>query len=184
MLAERHGWGVYHVDDHDKAHWQRSSPEAQPTFHRLMQLRGDALWLRSVTEQVADEIKFSAEPFPLILDDLDSTEGTVVAEGAALLPHLVAPLLESKHQAIWLVPTEAFQRHYYAKRPWVAGVLAECSEPELAWENWMRRDAQFGQWILAECDRLALRHIVVDGRQSLEQLLAEVEAHFAKALAQ
>lgn len=82
----RFGLTVYHVDEHDEDHLKRSTPQEQPTFHRLMQLQGDDLWLRSAEEQFQDEIAFSAEPFPFILEDLAQlpAETAVIVEGAAM----------------------------------------------------------------------------------------------------
>ncbi len=40
--------------------------------------------------QVADVFRLAREQFPLILDDLGSMSGPVVAEGSALLPELLA----------------------------------------------------------------------------------------------
>ena len=178
IIAKKHSFAVYHIDDHDEDHLQRSTPEAQPTLHRLMQLRGDDLWLRSAEEQFQDEIAFSAEPFPFILQDVAKMplEKSLIIEGVALLPHLVSPLLSSPHQAIWLVPTESFQRKYYAQRPWVADVLAQCSDPEQAWENWMQRDALFARWIASEAARLNLHVLEIDGSFNVEETAQLVEA--------
>jgi len=43
-------------------------------------------------------------------------ESLVIAEGSVFLPHLVAPLLTTPHQAIWLFPTEQFKARSFHER--------------------------------------------------------------------
>lgn len=50
-----------------------------------------------------------------------------------------------------MVPTEAFQIYHYSKREWVPYVLAECSDPEKAFQNWMERDILFAKEVMQRC---------------------------------
>ncbi len=181
-IADRLGWRVYHCDDWFADHRERSNPVQQPTFHHLSHLQGDALWLRPVAQQIASEIHFCAEEFSLVLEDIErmvvEEERPLLFEGAAALPHLLAPLLPQPHHAFWLIPAEAFQRQHYARRPWVDGILAATSNPAQAFENWMSRDAGFARWLETEAVKNGLSWLQVDGSLSIAETVSHVTRHF------
>src|SRR4051794_38186163 len=87
-LAAATGYPVYRCDDAYFQHQHLVTPEAQPVYHRLSRLAGEALWMRPVAEQIAEELILYREEFPFILADLVelTAAGPVIAEGAALLP--------------------------------------------------------------------------------------------------
>ena len=108
--------------------------------------------MRPIPKQVGDEIALYREEFPLILADLAALPSTqtVIAEGAALLPDLLDRLRVRRRRAIWIVPTERFQRDHYARRAWRHDVPAGCADKERTWRNWMERDARFAQVVAVE----------------------------------
>jgi hypothetical protein len=173
LLAERFDWDIYHCDDYFGEHRERSTPQDHPTFFHLSRLRGDALWLRPVPEQIRTEIQFCADQFKMVVTDLqirlEANERPIIFEGAAALPHLLAPLLESPHHAFWLIPTESFQLHHYPQRPWIHEVLAETSEPERAFANWMARDVGFARWLEGQVAEYDMPWLSVDGSLTIEE---------------
>jgi hypothetical protein len=105
----------------------------------------------------------------------------VIAEGAALMPRPLHGMGIPPDRAIWVVPTPAFQRAHYAQRDWRHDVLRACTDPDRAWENWMSRDEGFAAHVAAEAPRLGYRVITVDGSHTIDEIQAEVEAHFGLA---
>ena len=101
-----------------------------------------------------------------------------MAEGAALLPALLAEQEVPPARAIWIVPEESFQRTQYARREWRHDVLRTCSDPEQGWENWMARDAGFACRVAAGAVGLGYRVVLVDGSRSVDEIYAEVVRHF------
>jgi uridine kinase len=182
ILVERFGWQYYKCDDYFDTHLQQATPEKQPHFYRIGQMSWDDIWMRSVAEQVADEIAIYHEQFSMILADLQAmpTDKPILAEGAALLPDLVAPLLPNPNQAIFIVPTETFQKTTYAQRDWIDGILAQCRDPERAFANWMNRDVGFGQWVVDTAVAHNLSTLIVNGQQTITQNAARVASHFGK----
>lgn len=184
-LCEDHVLRVYHCDDHWNQHVAHATPAAQPRMCALRTMTWDDIWMRDVTVQTSDELALYREQFPLILSDLESISeaDTVIVEGAALLPERVVTQISDRRQAIWVVPTEAFQRRVYRSRgPWVAQILAQCSDPEAAWEHWMARDAGFALAVAEQACALGLELLWVDGRQTVEQVRLTVEAWLAPYL--
>lgn len=188
-LAVSFGLGVYRCDDEFERHRTLVTPDRHPVFARLATASCDEIWMRPVARQIAEELELYREEFPLVLADLatlstsmpDRAPTPLVVEGAALLPELVAGLDPDPHRVVWIVPTEAFQREHYARRPWRHDVLSECTDPDGAWRNWMARDAGFARFVAADATRRGYRVIEIDGSRSLDETYALVTQHFGWA---
>lgn len=127
-----------------------------------------------IEQQVDDEFAFYRAEFPLIADDLARIDGPVIAEAAALLPSLIHGCDVSPDHAIWLIPTESFQRQYYARRQWAWDLLKDTSNPARLFDRWMARDALFANRVRAEADEIGYRTIVVDGTEPISVVEARV----------
>lgn len=179
LLAERCGLTVYRCDDAYFRHVQIGNPKEQPTLHAIASMSWDQIWMRPVEVQVAAELAAYREEFPLILEDLRcmSQDRPILVEGAACLPELVAEVA-AVQQALWFVPTPAFQRHHYAQRGFIQEILAQCRDPQQAWANWMARDERFGREVAAASAARGFTVEWVDGRRSIEELTALAAAHY------
>ena len=178
-LAEKYSLNYYCVDSHYEAHLARADAVRHPNVVRLRSITWNDVFLRPVQDLLRDEIAFYHEVIELIVEDLRRlpSDQPVVAEGAALLPELVAPYLPDIQHGLWVVPTETFQREHYSKRPWIHAILAETRDPAQAFENWMCRDARFAEYVRAGCAERGFEVIVVDGEAGLEENLRRAEAH-------
>jgi hypothetical protein len=187
-LAARHGFQAYHYDRLDTfapgGHWARVDPARHPRMRAQMGRSREDAWVRTSPEQLtADWLASTPERFSLSLEDLVALPTTprIVAEGYGFLPELVAPLLSSPEQAIWLVPTEEFKRASYARRDKGAS-LADTSDPQRARANHVGRDLLIAEHVRRSAAALGLTTLVIDGRQPLDEVVAAVEAHFAPHL--
>ena len=180
-LAAKHNLTVYRCDDAFYRHLELITADQQPVFSRLARSSCDELWMRPVPRQVDEEIELYHEEFPLILADLEarSVNWPVIAEGAALLPDLLGQLDVDCHRAIWIVPTAEFQRTHYSRREWRHDVLANCTDKEQAWQNWMERDAGFALAVAHRARALGYRVITVDGTDTVMDNTHAVEAWFS-----
>jgi 2-phosphoglycerate kinase len=173
ILAGEYGLHVYKCDDAFWEHAKRVDPVKQPIFHRLTQMTWDEIWMRPVAVQIADEFACYREQFGMIVDDLLAPPRStpVVAEGAALLPELVSGLLRDRSRAVWVIPTEPFQRQHYTleKRPWIKDILQHCQDPTQAFANWMDRDVGFAKRVAAQARALELEVLTIDGKRTIEQ---------------
>jgi 2-phosphoglycerate kinase len=166
-LAERFSMNLYHADDHFERHCQLATKD-YPTLHQISRLTGDELWLIPAKEQFERAVQLYREAFDFVFEDLQTITQPVIAEGAALLPERVVPLLARNSSAVYLIPTGDFQRHHYAKRDWARGVVEKTSDPARAFENWMQRDARFALEVKRQALSLGLPVITVDGTEGLE----------------
>jgi hypothetical protein len=180
-LSERYAFQSYRIDDAFEAHTARATADAQPHLYRVARMSWDEIWGRPVEVLLQDEIAVYREEWGMIVDDLLALpdELPIIAESAALLPERVQGVLSEQRRAIWIVPTEAFQRETYARRgAWVGEIMAQCTHPEQSFENWMARDAAYARWVRVEARRLGLRVLTVSGERSIDANAAIVETHF------
>jgi 2-phosphoglycerate kinase len=167
LLAAQYGLTYVRLDDRLYEHITVATAELQPALASIGAASSDELWLIPPKVQVRRTIQAYVEEFALHLEDIAGTTGSLLLEGAALLPCLVAPRLVSKTQALYMVPTLDFQLSHYVQREWVQDVLRPSSDPKRAFAHWMRRDAMFARWVREEVQRYGLKTVVVDGTQSI-----------------
>jgi hypothetical protein len=176
LLAEAYQLQVYHCDDAFETHKLRML-----ATRKLLTISWDELWMQPHDTLVADVFAIYREEFALIIDDLRALPPwpPILAEGMALLPHLVAPLLVSPAHAVWVIPTPDFQRERYPLRgAWVQDILRQCADPDQAFSNWMNRDIASARMIADATLAHELRLIEVDGQQPIASIAATIEAQF------
>jgi hypothetical protein len=181
-LVERHALTLYRCDDAFGRHLAQCNGAEHPALFAISQMTWDEIWMRPVDVQVAAELAAYREEWGMILEDLRRLppERPILVEGCALLPELVAPPAPPQ-AALWFVPVPAFQRTHYAQRGFRQEILAQCRDPQQAWENWMQRDEQFGLHVAASAARRGYTVEWIDGRRSLDELTALAAAHFGFA---
>ncbi len=178
LMAARHGPSVYHVDHHEEPHAERASALGLPVYERWLAMTLTERWAESsVDELVADTLAMSEERLPMILDDVADNGGQVIVEGFQVYPWLVAPLLESPRQAVWLVCTPAFRRATHFARPHAWATPSQTDDPERAQANRLERDDRIGEEIAVSARKLGLKTVEVDGSRGVEEIADEVEAH-------
>lgn len=162
-VAAALGLPVYSCDAAVDRHTAMAGAADGPTLTKVAAMDVADRLDQPVAVQVDDVLRLYREQFPLVLADLAGPRA-VVAEGAALLPDLLAGLGVARDHAVWLVPTERFQRHHYRQRAWAHELLAGTADPAGAFDRWMRRDAAFARHVAGRARALGYRVVVVDGR--------------------
>lgn len=178
-LAQRYGCRVYHCDEAFETH-KAYIPAMQP----ILKMSWDEIWMRPHDELLRSELAIYRQEFAMITADLRALprDRPIIAEGTALLPELVAQVADLR-QALWLVPSPAFQRERYPLRgEWVQAVLSQCSDPAQSFENWIARDIAYAAEVAVQAAGLSARAIVVDGSQSLDQVAAQADRYFERLL--
>jgi hypothetical protein len=178
MPAARYGLRHLRLDDRLGEHIQSASADTQPTLAGIRAVDCDQIWLIPPEAQARRTIRAYIEEFPLHQSEIETTDEPLIVESAALLPCLLAPLLATAKQALYMVPTSAFQRKHYRLRPWVDDVLRDCSDPAQAFENWMQRDVIFARWVRRNALDHGLETMIVDGRRDIEATAAAAARHF------
>jgi 2-phosphoglycerate kinase len=180
IIGNRFGLDVYHVDEAFEVHARHFDSIRHPTLTSWSTSSWDQRWMQPLDSLVQNVIACYQEHFTLVLEDVISLakRKPLLIEGTALLPRLVAGVTSRASNAIWLIPTAEFQRRHYSERDWARSIVAQCSNPEEAFHNWMERDIRFADWISAEANALHLPLLRVDGNRTIKENADAVAGHF------
>lgn len=180
MYAEKHGLELYSCDEHFDSHLKCISTNEYPAMHKVSTMGpNEAFYTREVQEQLSVYIQSFVEDFSFVIKDLaKKTDKPVVVEGNQLLPSLVTAYLNEHHKAVWIVPTEKFQREQYSKRVWIHDILQNTEKPDVAFDKWMSRDALFSDFIQKTASELQLNLLKVDGSKTLQENFEYIENLF------
>ncbi|MFC3749739.1 hypothetical protein [Paenibacillus sp. GCM10012306] len=178
--AEKYGLDLYACDFHSEVHLKLISPQHHPAMHKSAVMDfNEAFCHTDPQEKLRHYIQFFMEDFLFVIEDLAAkrADRPIIVEGNQLLPCLVDPYLRSHshHRALWIVPSESFQREHYSQRPWIHDVLRQTDNPVMAFDNWMDRDASFARYVYREAAELHRHVIEVDGSVSLQENFEIVE---------
>ena len=179
-LAARYGLRYFKVDDHLDRYMALAVGEGKPHCAAVAGMTADEIWLRDPDVQCAEELAIYEELFPYVQADLAALEGPqpVITEGAAFLPGLMQSIGVPADRYLSVTPTKDFQVSHYRQRPWVPYVLADCTDKERAFDNWMERDALFADAVRQQCRALGYASLVNDGSLPIEGMIARIAAHF------
>lgn len=184
IIVQRRRWQRYPCDFHEHNHLvARADPILHPNIYQSLGRTLEENWLDPSPQQLFEHIlATNDERFPMICEDLRLMphQPPVLVEGPRLFPKLVVPVLNSPHQAIWLIPTADFIRASQQRRNKSAFGIGS-SDPERFRENFLARERLLAAYIESEVARLDLPFIEVDGRRTPEEIADEVEAHFLKS---
>ena len=156
-------------------------PLAHPTMVAYSKMSWDQIWSRPVDVQVEEEFAFYRERATMIQEDLleFSDHGSILLEGTAFFPDLVAEWGIQPEHALFIVPTKTFQRHHYGQRPWIKMILESCAEPDQAFANWMERDYRFGLEIIQQAQKMGYRTLIIDGTRDIDYIYSMLLEHFS-----
>lgn len=168
-IARRFGLQYFRCDDRWNDHAQAANPEQHPTMVRLGSMPLPAILSRAVEVMFRDEIEAYREEWSFMLAELALIPDPepVIAEGAALMPELVASLMP-RARAAYLVPTNEFQREHYARRDWAWNLCKQTPDPAGTFDGWMQRDARFAAYMHETAIQHGFPVMVVDGSRTLE----------------
>lgn len=181
MIAREYGAHYFKVDDLLGEFMARAAAEGKEICQRYQGLSPDEIWLEDPAMQCRDEFLIYEEIAPYFFEKLEQIdEEIIVTEGAGYTPEVM-----KKHACIdqpdapeiyyvAIVPTPEFQIEHYRQREWIKYVLADCSDKEKAFDNWMQRDILFGKQVNEECDAMGIPCFVNDGSQTIEELYDQV----------
>jgi shikimate kinase len=179
LVARRYELELYHYDQHDPPQIERLA-QTLPRYRAFLDASLDERWVHPEPDELLQwHMQGFRDRFPLVIQDLLALprEPMVIAEGFGLTPELVFPVLSSKRQAIWLVPTEAFKRTSMERRN-KPSFRDKVSDPARATGNVFTRDMLLAEHITAQAQARGLTVIIVDGSCSIEEIATCIEQHF------
>jgi hypothetical protein len=187
LLAGTYDLKIYNLDWHDTRDERRRAGAAASAFGKLSI---DERWAHPDPDALVERsLAIWAELFEFTVADLaaGSNARPVVAEGPGAFPWLVAPLIRSPRQAIFLVPSAAWRERVAEGRHGPGQVKrfgGEIRDRERALANIRARDAVIDARITKSCGELGLRCEAMDGSLDLDASLALIEDQFRPGLPQ
>jgi hypothetical protein len=177
-LANRYGLALHHAEPPSRF-LPRTTPATAPRLHAFAGMSMDERWVSRSPQEMYDTFHaFHGECFDLLVAELAdlSRDKPVLVEGFSLLPRLVTPLLRSRTDAIWLLPTPAFRRCAFEARGSTWTIPSRTSDPERALENLLARDAIFTDHLRHEVELVDAQSLDVDGTLGLPETINRVAA--------
>lgn len=182
-IVQRHGLQSYNFDRNERSHIERrlAAGDYQGRKHPYA-MTPDAMWVdQTPTAMAAGVIRGWSRRVDFVLEDLLAMPKAplILAEGPGFFPEVIAPLLSTPRQAIWLVPERNFKRQIVVQRG-KPSVRHETRDPALATENIIARDLLVTQHVRQEATKRGLRLLEIDGTQTVEEVITIVERHFGQ----
>ena len=173
-LAERYQLVPIKLDDLVEDFTREARKDGAPISTRREKWTSDQIWLREPVAMAEEEWAFYEEIFPYLRQYLaENQDRPMILEGAGLLPHLISSL-DLDVSYLCITPSADFQKEQYAKREWVPYVLQNSSHPQLAFDNWMKRDILFAKRCRKEAERLSYPQLLTDGSRRIEEMAEQV----------
>lgn len=179
-LSEKYNLHYFKVDDYLDKFIKLGAINQKEICLKSEAMGPEQIWMRDPLVQCEEELLIYEEIFEFILEDLkhiDCKNG-IITEGAAYLPKLVKSFDIPFERYISITPSKEFQIFHYSKREWVPYVLAECSNREKAFENWMNRDVLFAEAVQQQCKEFGYVSLINNGELAVEELINRVVSHF------
>jgi shikimate kinase len=183
IIARRLGFQIYDYDRRDLPQIKRLA-QSNLTYQAFLTASVEERWVRPEPEELLQlTLQAFRDRFPLVIEEILDLprEPMVVAEGHGFIPELVAPVLLSKHQAIWLVPAEEFKKDSMKRRN-KPSFRSKTSDPERATRNVFMRDMLLAELVKAQVRMLGLTVYEIDGSQPAGEIATLVEQHFEPIL--
>lgn len=185
ILAHRYGIPAYHQDYHSaRGHWDRQVAAAAREGRTVVAPTQQSMYVdRTPEESAADALAALHHTFEWVLDDLRAfvSGRPIVAEGWALRPELVVPLVPDRRQMIVMVPTDEFRAWQAVQLDRAAVDPGGVTDVELAQRNRMERDRLVALDAVGQARRLGVRVYEVDGSVPAEAVADVVAGHFGLA---
>lgn len=182
-LARDLGMPYYKCDDHFSRHMEEAAAAGLQFAKLVKSVTHEYIFMRTDPENVEFALQVHGEEFEFIMRDIGNGSAPVIAEGVSLLPGPMADAGIPRENLFYLVPTASFHRDKYLERTWARDRLQETSNPDQAYENWMRRDAIMAEEIFQEARSKDFRAVRVDHSTDFENLYATIRQQAQKALA-
>ncbi|MGD1993701.1 MAG: hypothetical protein PVI59_10955 [Anaerolineae bacterium] len=179
MIAGRFGLQLYHYDRHDLSQLERLA-QTLPRYRAFLEASLEERWVHPEPEELLQFVlRGFQDRFPLVVEDLLDLpeEPMTVAEGFGFTPELLYPVLSSKRQAVWLVPTEDFKWASMERRnkPSFKDMV---SDPGRAVRNVFMRDMLLAEEVRRQAESRGLTVYEIDGSRSVEEVATLIEGHF------
>lgn len=180
-LAEKYGFYYFKVDDFLDDYLKKGIVKGKPICTKQSSMTSEEIWMRAPEIQQIEELEFYKEIFEFIIadiSDINSANSAIITEGASYLPELMCEIGVDQKHYINITPSFDFQYTHYKERPYVPYVLKDCRDKDKAFDNWMKRDALFAEYVRNQSHELGYKTLLMDGTISCDEVFQSVCQEF------
>ncbi len=176
-LARKYGFDSYKVNDYIDKHIKEAIKRGYPMISKLSKLAWDEILSRDLNTQVYEEFIYYKEILSLVVEDIEkmSLKRPLIVEGTFILPDFIEKMKIKRENNLFLVSTIPFLLRHYRKSQFRQEIINQCENKEKAFENWMKRDIEFGKIIVQEVKKNRLNLIMIDIENTINENVNEVE---------
>jgi gluconate kinase len=169
-IMRRYGLRSYSADTRTWQHRDRAIRAANAAARRWEAMTPEERWVKSTPHEMLD-MALHRERGQMVIDDLRELPDSplVIADGTTLPARALSSGIAERSRAVWLLPTNEFQRARLDERDLASG-------PRALYHL-------LGETIEQEAKEHGARTLTVDISHSLEETVAAVKEMFADALA-
>lgn len=182
IISEKNDFYYYKCDDYLEHYIDIGSKINIPIMKIFKKMDINETWLeRNIEEQVIDEIEFYYEAYKIIEKEiikLNIDKKDVIVEGAAIMPENIMKARINIKNYVCIIPTKEFQLEKFKERKWVKYYLAECENPEKAFQNWMERDIKFAEIMGKKAQEYNMKLIVENGKKTINERYKEIASYW------
>ncbi len=180
MIKDEFDFYYYKIDDHLERFMKEGAERDISILKMFHEMNLDQTWLRDVDQQINDEFEFYNKTFQFIKKEIQNinSDKPIITEGAALLPSLMKKHDIPDKRYICITPTAEFQLEHFKKRKWINYYLADCSDPEKAYENWMKRDIGFAKRVKKVTLKLDKNYFEINDEVDKNKMYEKVKSIF------
>lgn len=166
-LVDKYHYSYYKYDDHLDEYIKKAIKDNKSLAVKNKDFSVDDIWLRDAIIQCDEEFIYYKEMISYVIKDfLNMKSKRIIAEGVGFIPYLMQ--FVNKPYCL-VVPTKEFQVKMYSIRPWVIDYLRQSSNKDIAFKNWMDRDALFAQRIIKEAKEYKMPIFITDKKTSFKE---------------
>lgn len=176
-LTTKYDLGLYKIDGEHNKHLAHLSRRDEPYLYSIRSRRWSQAFLRSPKWMLNDLLKIYRDEIGMTIQDLIKLprDRITIAEGAVFTPQLIYTFAKPS-QVVYLIATKNFQlQHGQTRGEWVKKILTQYSDPEAAYERWMKRDAMFSRYVKEGAKRYGYDVLDITGRLDLQAIEKKVE---------
>ena len=168
-IAQDYSAYYFKVDDYLIEFVMEAANKGFCACKKAASMNSDQTWLRNPEEQCEEEFEIYKEISELVFDKLNSIEADlIITEAAAYTPEVMKSIDYSHY--ICMVPSPEFQIYHYKQRSWINEILADCTDKEKAFDNWMQRDILFARQVIEQCENDGIFCYVNDGSKNEDEV--------------
>ncbi len=179
-ISSDFGFRTYNSDNHIERYLEIGAKKRNKTLKKMRKVSVLEQWFLDLDVQVANEVELYTYAGKVIRGDLKRfyKNKNIVVEGCPIIPSFIDRNKIDPSNYIVFIASKSFERSVFEQREYINRYLNLTKDPELAFENWLKRDELIASYYKEECEKYGYKYIEVSAKTSFDELYTQVIEHF------